>query len=815
MNSQVQNHIVVVEAYEGSVEFLSDEPEERALAIGLGLPLEEIAAALDCRITILRWNEWFRYEADKTWVPVPATRPVSQLDFSSPLPAPPSSRVRRVRVPARDPEYGLPIDEKGLSPRSHGLINDSGLLSFLSYCLDKELLTLFREDPFQAVILPMWGGIGYVSQMARATLAHDVIDVPFVVVVTDVSTHRQMANQEGMWTRQAIVRRQMEDISLALADLVLVFGPRGTKIATAGRMPDVAPPVCTPRFVDSPLLDRIAKAAMQPTNSDQSVGFFLYEPQQASSGVLTALDALVLLASKGVRLDWPMISAGPSMIFAPMRPREFQNYWSSRGVVRELIRERQWEWKRTYPHRDQVFPVRLYPSLFDHLPNIWAELARGSLVLLSPAAAEGLAPGATLPEEVLIQGDPTPESVADCLERIAGSDVQMLDQIRRELCARVVAAHQGEERLSLLRETTAALKQMLHLPPHRQDLSRAALLFLDRHLSLRALAQNDNPPPLPNLRPGTRRGALSVVVTCYEMGPLVKEAVESVWASERHPDELLLVNDGSHGVETLANIRRLEQIASETGLPLEVIRQRNRGLAAARNAGLEAASGEFISFLDGDDVIEPGFYRIALHVLKQHPRLGGVGAWASIFGSDMADGYWNAPQPELPFLFIENSVIVPCLMRTELLRELGGYDVRLRYNFEDWELAIRMLGAGWPIVTIPRHLLNYRVRGHSLLRSMTCVQNQVMRELMLTTHRETVARFAVEIAMQLENQWKQYVYPADRPVVNSNRRPPRSQPDVERSVLQTMSKRYRPFLSRPIKNLVRKAQRVLDHLSAD
>jgi hypothetical protein len=85
---------------------------------------------------------------------------------------------------------------------------------------------LYREDPFQAVILPMWGGVGYALQMARATQALHVVDVPCAVVVTDLSANRQIANQEGMWIGHAVIRRQMEDISLALADLVLVFGPR-------------------------------------------------------------------------------------------------------------------------------------------------------------------------------------------------------------------------------------------------------------------------------------------------------------------------------------------------------------------------------------------------------------------------------------------------------------------------------------------------------------------------------------------------------------------------------------------------------------
>ena len=640
----------------------------------------------------------------------------------------------------------------------------------------------------------MWGGLGYVAQMARATRTDNIVYVPFAVVVTDTSANRLTSNQEGVWTRYAIIRRQMEDISLALADLVLVFGSRGNEIAVAGRLPESSPPVHAPRFVNSLLLDKIANESERTTDIQKPIEFFLYEPQQAASGVLSALDAVTLLTNKGVRLHRPMISAGTSMIFAPMKPRAFEDYWSSRGAIRALVHERQWEWRREYPGFKQTFPVRLYSSFFEHLPNVWAELARGSLVLLSPAAAEGLVPGEILFQEVLIHGEPAPENVADCLERILRMDIKILDRIRRELCARIVGAHRGEAHQRLIERTTESLRYLIQSPPEPQDLSRISLMCFDRRIPLRMLAQNDKLPPLPESRPGAKKGALSVVVTCYEMGHMIKESVGSVWASKQLPDEVILVDDGSHGNETLANINELEMDAAKRGLPLKVILQKNQGLASARNAGLEAANGEFISFLDGDDIIEPQFYKIALQIIEKYPRIGGVAAWATLFGANIPDGFWNAHQPEFPFLFIENSIFVPCLTRAELLRKLGGYDIRQRYNYEDWELGIRMLASGWPIIIVPMHLLRYRVRKDSLYRSMTYVQNQVMRELLLSTHRETVSKFAVEIAMQLENQWMRLVYPDVTPHTSMQ----------DKNDTASIRKKY-----------LRKAQRLIKRLSTD
>jgi Glycosyl transferase family 2 len=752
-------HVAIVEAYAGLVAFLSGDAAERESARGLGLPVAEIADALECRATVLSWDAWLRYEtlpgSFLQWIPWPATRalqPPGALEDGAPRR---SRRVERREIAARDPVYGLPFAE-GLSPRSHGLLANSDPLFFASYCLALELAALHEAAPLHAVIVPMWGGSGYVAQMGRATGASPLRNVPFAVVVTDTSAHRHEANEEGRWTRPAVTRRQMEDLSLALADLALVFGPRGEAIALEGRLPESSPPVLAPRFVPPSTVQAVAAAA-QTARPTGPVELFVEEPQDESSGVLLALDAVNLLWRKGARLDRPLVSGGPSVVLAPMTPRPFVEYWSSRGFVRELEAGGQWTWATGYPRPNGVLPVRVYPSRFEHLPNVWSELARGSFVLLSPAAAEGLAPGVTLPPEASIGPDCDPATLADRLDALQCADPVRLDATRRDLCERVAQALEGPASQRLLRGTTEALERLL-AGPAREPLSRVAMALLDRRQPLGRIARTRALPAALPARPATRTGSLSVVVVCFDMGDLVRETVESVWRSERVPDELILVDDGSGTEETLQAIATLEGVARERGLPLQVLRQGNLGLAAARNRGLEAATGELVSFLDGDDLIEPAFYRLASALLQQDPDLGGVAAWADIFGVGTPDAFWNAPQPELPLLLVENTVFVPLMVRTEVLRTLGGYDVRQRYNYEDWELSVRLLASGRPIVTIPAYLQRYRVRSDSLLRTLSNVQNQGMREVLLETHRKTVCEFAVETAMLVESELMRRVY---------------------------------------------------------
>ncbi|MEZ4586203.1 MAG: glycosyltransferase family A protein [Gemmatimonadales bacterium] len=739
-------HLVVVEAYDGLAECVSTDPDERRAARGLGLPLAELAEQLACRFTVLGWDEWLRYESVPgsffEWMPFPATKarsspgPAPEEDFGSPA-------VARRAVPARDPDHGNPLDTAPLSVLSHSLLAGSEPLVLLSYCLELELRRLRRDDPFEAVIVPSFGGLGYVAQLARATGAPDALDTPFVVVATDLSSERHRANQEGTWSRPALTRRQSETYSLALADLVLCFGDRGAMVARSCRLPGAQAPVAVHRRIDGGLLDRLERPVGRG-GTTAATRLFLDEPQDPASGAQLLLDAVRLLDRAGRPLAHEVESTGAALAFAPMRPRTFPDYWSGRGWVRELIRDGRWRFGDA-GGRGSDANLRLYPSRFEHLPAPWLELSHGGLVAVSAAAAEGLAPRERIPAELLLPTESV-EALAERLALLAAINRSERERLRTGLIGAVLAAHRGEARRGAIAAAAERIRALWAQPGQPVDLGRVC-----QHLREGHPAAGD-PPGHPGPPSDDRSTTLTAVVTCFDLDEVLLEAVESVWASERLPDELLLVDDGSTREGTLALIRALEARAATRDLPLTVIRQPNQGLSAARNAALARAGGELISFLDGDDLLEPAFYRVAVGLMARWPTLGGVASWARLFGEGMPEGYWNAPQSELPLLLVENTVIVPCVMRTAALRQLGGYDARQRYNYEDWELSLRLVGAGRPIVTVPRYLHRYRVRHDSLYRSMTPAQHQVMRERFLASHPELVERFAAPLALQLEAQ---------------------------------------------------------------
>jgi glycosyltransferase involved in cell wall biosynthesis len=106
---------------------------------------------------------------------------------------------------------------------------------------------------------------------------------------------------------------------------------------------------------------------------------------------------------------------------------------------------------------------------------------------------------------------------------------------------------------------------------------------------------------------------VSVVIPAYNAEGYLGRAIESVLAQTRPVHEIIVVDDGSTD--------NTSGIAERFGCLVRCLRQANAGVSAARNAGIRAALGDWIAFLDSDDCWLPNKIEAQMHVLSQHPEL--------------------------------------------------------------------------------------------------------------------------------------------------------------------------------------------------
>lgn len=122
---------------------------------------------------------------------------------------------------------------------------------------------------------------------------------------------------------------------------------------------------------------------------------------------------------------------------------------------------------------------------------------------------------------------------------------------------------------------------------------------------------------------------VSIVIPAYNCASTVRQTIESCLAQTLKDVEIIVVDDGSKD-GTAA-------VLAEFGESVRVIRQPNRGLAAARNAGLVQARGEFVAWLDADDVADPRRMEIQSRVLSVFPELVLLHTEFTAFGAFITD----------------------------------------------------------------------------------------------------------------------------------------------------------------------------------
>lgn len=198
---------------------------------------------------------------------------------------------------------------------------------------------------------------------------------------------------------------------------------------------------------------------------------------------------------------------------------------------------------------------------------------------------------------------------------------------------------------------------------------------------------------------------VSVVIPAYNSVDYLPDALESALGQTFSDIEVIIVNDGSSDHTD-------QWVLSQTDPRITLISQENLGKSAARNRGISQSQGEYIAFLDADDIWEPTKLEKQVQCLDADPDIGLVYTWTAladeaglptgrILASEAEGMVWKA-------LILKN--ILTCgstpVVRRQCFDTVGVFSQKLPLA-QDWDMWIR-IAAGYNFAVIKQPLVRYR-----------------------------------------------------------------------------------------------------------
>jgi glycosyltransferase involved in cell wall biosynthesis len=207
---------------------------------------------------------------------------------------------------------------------------------------------------------------------------------------------------------------------------------------------------------------------------------------------------------------------------------------------------------------------------------------------------------------------------------------------------------------------------------------------------------------------------VSVIIPVYKRLEYLKQAIESALAQTHPRVEVIIVDDGSPADPA--------PVIASFGQRVRLVRKSNGGLASARNFGIAHANGEYLSFLDDDDFLEPDALTSLVKALAERPgSVWAAGKYRYVDEQGRDTGRVRRCRYESGDVYermvFNNLMGAPSvvLVRTDVMRSLGGFDESFILS-EDWDMWLA-LARDFPLVAVEKIVTNYRLHSQQVSRT--------------------------------------------------------------------------------------------------
>ena len=219
---------------------------------------------------------------------------------------------------------------------------------------------------------------------------------------------------------------------------------------------------------------------------------------------------------------------------------------------------------------------------------------------------------------------------------------------------------------------------------------------------------------------------VSVVIPCYNAEKYIASTLHSVMKQSYSALEIIVIDDGSKdtSAEIVTEIARVDN-------RIRLYYKANSGVADSRNVGIRSANGDYIAFLDADDLFEPEDVAKKVAYLQQHPAAGLVHSAEERFQSDTGKSVAivrGKGGNVLPLLLAMKTNVVhspsSVVVRKSVLDQVGYFDINLSTS-ADWEMWVR-LAKHTVFGYLDQPLVRYRIHGQQMHANILLMERDML-----------------------------------------------------------------------------------------
>lgn len=222
--------------------------------------------------------------------------------------------------------------------------------------------------------------------------------------------------------------------------------------------------------------------------------------------------------------------------------------------------------------------------------------------------------------------------------------------------------------------------------------------------------------------------SISIIIAAYNQGEYLEDCLESAYNQTMPAHEIIVVNDGSKDNTREIAERYMFKEFPQIESPVRVINQINKGLPSARNTGIMNATGDYIQFLDSDDMLaENAIERLTKEIAETNADI--IAPSFQEFGK--SDRTVILDRFNIDDLKQANRIGYFSLVRRSALLECGGYSPKMKWGFEDWHIWFDLFSRGKSITVLPDILVKYRVKEKSMIHVANEHANELFTQIQM------------------------------------------------------------------------------------